>query len=397
MAVLKPFSALRFDFEKAGPPETLCCPPYDVISDPGAWLSQNPYNVIRLEGGGRLGGADPYAAAGLALKDWLARGILKEDEVPAFYLYECTFPSCQTGGERVLTGLAGHIELRPFSDGVVLPHENTLSAAKADRRGLMAATGCHISPIYCLYDDPGRHVAELLKNAKNSAPECDFRMEDGIRHALWVLRNGALIEAITKAFADKTIFIADGHHRYETSLRMHEENPGAVSPYVMTVLCDMSDPGLEVHATHRIVSGVAGYDEEDLYRRLEKDFVPAPGDAPSEGVPAWVTKKAIYKLLPRREGSYPLDVTLLHEGILEPLLGIDPRCMAAGECLSYTRDAAEAVARVRSGQAQCAFLMAPPTVAQIRGTMLRGEKMPQKSTYFYPKIITGLFMNRFGK
>ena len=132
------------------------------------------------------------------MDDWLARGILYEDESPCLYLYQATFPS-QYGGTLTLTGLAAHVELRPWSDGVVLPHENTMSKAKADRRELMMATGCHFSPIYCLYDDPGREIAGLLKNAKNDTPECDFTMDDGIRHVLWPLRNETLCQPVRYA------------------------------------------------------------------------------------------------------------------------------------------------------------------------------------------------------
>lgn len=396
MAVLRPFSALRFNREKAGAPETLCCPPYDIIPDPSVWLSKNPYNIIRLEGGERLGTPNPYADAEQTLSEWLNKGILQEDETPSFYIYESIFPS-QHGGMRTLTGFAAHVELSPFADGVVLPHENTLSAAKADRRELMRATGCHFSPVYALYDDPSRRADAILKTVKDTPPYSSFAMEDGIEYRLWLLSDSAACRALEEVFRDQSLFIADGHHRYETSLRLREENPDTVSPYIMMFLADMSDPGLEVHATHRIVSGIPDYDQKALYEKISQRFEMEAGDETKEGSLIWVTPKKRIALTPKAGEERFLDVTLLHEGILEPFFGIDTANMAAGGNLTYTRSSEEAIAAVQSGGAQCAFLMAPPTVAQIRETMLRGEKMPQKSTYFYPKIITGLFMNRFEK
>ena len=392
MAVVRPFKALRYNFEKAGAPETVCCPPYDIIPDPSVWTGRNPSNAILLEGGERLGTPEPYDGAKKLLDKWLGDGTLRVDDKPGFYVYEVTF-TAQDGSRRALGGIFAHVELRPFSDGVVLPHEKTLSAAKADRYELMTATGCHFSPIYALYEDSDRGIAHRVAKARRRDPVDSFTMPDGTDIKLWIITDDEDCGGMSDSFASKKLYIADGHHRYETSLKVRQEVEGA-SPYVMMFLADVDDPGLEVQATHRVVSRLASYDEAAVRERLERDFTLTPKDEADFGKPCWITASGSWLLTPK-ERFDGLDVLLLQDGILEPVFGIDRANLAAQTNVSYTRDSAEALELVRSGKAQCAFLLAPTLVRQICETADSGSQMPQKSTYFYPKIITGLVMNRF--
>ena len=390
MAVVKPFQALRYDFAKAGAPETVCCPPYDVIPDPSEWTGKSPHNAILLEGGERLGTADPYGAAKKRLDEWLQSGVLTEDAAEAFYLYEAAF-TARDGSARTLRGLAALLELAPFSEGVVLPHEFTLPAAREDRRRLMLETGCQFSAIYGLYDDPKGQIAALTK--PGGTADGSFAMPDGVTHSLRVLSDPGVCQAISQAFADQKIFIADGHHRYETLLRLRGETGKPAC--AMVFLADMNSPGVDLWATHRVVTAMNWYGEDTLRGVLEKDYDFSEGDTPEEGSFVWITGSGQYRLTPKTPWTARSSVAALHEGILEPVLGIGSEMMAKGKNLIYTRDAEEAARLVHNGEAQCAFLLPPPTLAELRGTVLAGEKMPQKATYFFPKIITGLFMRRF--
>ncbi|MCL2082762.1 MAG: DUF1015 domain-containing protein [Oscillospiraceae bacterium] len=395
MAIIKPFAALRYDFQKAGKPEDVCCPPYDIIPDHGEYTKKSKYNAIRLEGGERLETPDPYQDASELVKRWTDSGILYRERMPAFYLYEASFPS-KFGGRQTLKGFTAHVELRPFSEGVVLPHENTLSGPKADREKLMRATGCHFSPIYSLYDDENGDIAALLEAAAQAGtPDHDFTDNEGVRHTMRTVFDPGFCQKISGLFDGKPLFIADGHHRYETSVGLYQDDPDSVSPYVMMFLADMNRPGLEVYATHRIVKNIAGYDDIAMKGRLGERFDFENTAEPKAGEPVWVTSSGCLRVRPKDGAWTGLDVTLLHDGILEPFFGIGAESMARQQNLAYTRDDSEAINLVRTGQADCAFLIAPTQVSQIRETVLEGKKMPQKSTYFYPKIITGLFMNNF--
>lgn len=429
MADIRAFRALRYDLTKAGAIEELTCPPYDIISEEQrqGFLKRNPYNVIRLElpkGGEDNGG--PYAAAGAALKGWLSSGILKRDMEEGVYIYEEEFLSQVDHGEKkFLRGLICLVRLEEFSAGVVLPHEETLSKAKEDRFRLMQATGCNFSQIYSLYQDPAHTTRRRLDNLAQSC-EPRYAFSDGlVTHRLWVVNDPVAISALQEDFAGRKLYIADGHHRYETALRYRSwcREQGAYCPgagYVMMMLVDMADPGLVVFPTHRLVRGLEGFSGEKLLAACEELFEAAP----REGLPAaeealreaygagrhafafydgvkWhtLTLRAgadLDALLPQLgSAARRLDVTVLHSLILERVLGIDKENMANQVNLTYTRSTQEAVASVDSGESNCCFLLNPTRVEEIGDVAANGEKMPQKSTYFYPKLITGLVMNQF--
>ena len=423
MAEIRPFQALRYHQERAGDIASLACPPYDIISPAQReeLLARNPYNVVRLE---LPQGEDPYGEAGRTLEQWLKDGVLTTDMDPGLYLYEEEFlTQVDHGEQKKLRGLLCRVRLEDFANGVVLPHEETLSKAKEDRFQLMRATHCNFSPIYSLYQDEAHVTRQRMDNLAAGCPPW-YQFSDGlVTHRLWVVNDQAAIAALQEDFAGRKLYIADGHHRYETALRYRDhcqaENryePGA--GYVMMMLADMEDPGLVVFPTHRLVRGLENFDEEELLAACGEDFTLEPcGDRQEsqekllslyeQGRHAfafWAGKgwtvltlkdpAVMDRLLPEKSQAYRrLDVSVLHSLVLEKFLRIDRENMANQKNLTYTRDAAEAEDSVRRGESQCCFLLNPTRVEEIGQVAAAGEKMPQKSTYFYPKLITGLVMN----
>lgn len=423
MAVIKPFRAIRYT-QKAGDIKTLACPPYDIISEDErkALLDNNQYNMVRLE---LPKGEEPYAEAKTILDRWLKEDILTHDEEQGIYIYEEEFKTGVDHGEiRSLKGFICRVRVEDFSNNIVLPHEETLSKAKEDRLNLMKATECNFSQIYSLYIDQEHKTLSRLENISGStAPRYEF--DDGlVIHRLWVVNDALTIQAIADDFADRKLYIADGHHRYETAINYRNychQNfihcPGA--EYVMMMLVDMAHPGLVVFPTHRLIRDLDGFDCEKLIAACEEFFYCEKRTDVSDmesvlrscyesgkksfgfycerGNWTLLTLKeisAMDSILPdKSSASRRLDVSVLHSLILEKLLGIDKENMANQKNLTYTRSFEEAVASVDSGDSQCAFILNPTRVEEIGAVAAAGEKMPQKSTYFYPKIITGLAMN----
>lgn len=420
MAVIRPFRALRYT-DKAGDIAKLTCPPYDIISEDerAAYLQENPYNVIRLE---LPRGEHPYAEAGATLKAWEQAGILRRDTQPGLYIYEEEFKAY--GETKKVKGFICRVKLEPFENGVVLPHEETLSKAKQDRFELMKATYCNFSQIYSLYMDPQHVTRRRIDALSQGTPRYAFS-DGAVTHRMWIVNDPVAIAAICDDFAKRRLYIADGHHRYETALnfrnRCRDEGMISAEPDdCMMMLVDMEDPGLVVFPTHRLVHGLAGFDRRKLLDGCGADFTvahrtgvaaiqPALDAAYAAGEKAFacyyggedwdlLTLKdpaAMEKALPGKSAaSQGLDVSVLHSLVLEQVLGIDRENMAQQINLRYTRDFDEAIQSVQRGESQCAFLMNPTRVQEIRDVAAAGEKMPQKSTYFYPKLITGLAMNQ---
>lgn len=418
MANIYPFRAWRFSAQ-AGDMSELICPPYDIISEEQrkAYLARNPHNIIRLELPRE--GADPYAEAGKTVKEWCADGTLVRDTDAAFYVYDIVFEV--NGEQKNITGLLVGCEVTPFSEGKVLPHEWTLSKAKTDRLNLMKATGFNFSDIYSLYQ---ADTKAILDSAMAQEPLTDVVDEDGLRHRLWAITDPAVIGEIQRIFADVKLYIADGHHRYETAVnyknyRIENGIPVDGADRIMMMLVEMSHPGLVVFPTHRLIRDLESFDADAMLEACKTDFDVECGLSLSEaqaqldkayadGKKAFVcytggetatllTLKDIARmdtLLPAESAvSRQLDVNVLHTAILERILGIDKENMAQQINLTYTRDTDEAIDGVNSGAFQCAFLLNPTRVSEIQGVAAAGEKMPQKSTYFYPKLITGLTMN----
>lgn len=421
MADIRPFAALRYS-KKAGDIKDLTCPPYDIISEQQRkdYLQTNPYNVIRLELPRE--GEDPYKEAGDTLSRWKEEGILQMDMEPGFYVYEEAFLSQVDKGEpKSLKGLIALVRVEDFAAGVVLPHEETLSKAKTDRLNLMKATGCNFSQIYSLYQDPKHMTRQRLDRISAQPPRYDF--SDGlVTHRLWVVNDPVTIEALRQDFAGRKLYIADGHHRYETAInyRNYKREQGDYCPgseYVMMMLCDMADPGLVVFPTHRLLRDLPDFSGRELLEKCSAHFTVEPCGSQEEteeklaaaykenlhafgfydGSWTLLTLKdpaVMEEILPEKSSaSQMLDVTILHSLILERHLGIDKENMANQINLTYTRSSQEAVASVDSKESCACFLLNPTRVEEIGEVAANGEKMPQKSTYFYPKLITGLVMN----
>ena len=425
MAQIRPFKALRFT-DKAGAVKEICCPPYDIVSDQQrlGYLAANEHNIIRLELPRESG--DPYAQAARTLVDFEEKGVLALDEKPALYLYRESFEV--DGQEYFFTGIIAQVHLEEFSKGIVLPHEETLSKAKEDRFNLMNATMCNFSQIYSLFPDEKGEVASYLTRLTEGEPDIRFTDDDGVTHTLWVVQDEAECKAICDCFDERKLYIADGHHRYETALRFRDylrdegrAQVGDASDYCMMALVAMNDPGLVVFPTHRVVRDLDGFEPERVAAACKDAFEVAELDSDCDASALlkerynagdksfvmyakgrrWLMTlrdfSALNELCPDCSDALKgLDVTVLHTLVLERVLGIDKANMAAQINLTYTRDAAQAVELVDNGEANACFLMNPTKVEEIRAVASAGEKMPQKSTYFYPKLITGLVMNKLG-
>ena len=416
LAEIQPFEALRFS-DKAGSPVDLCCPPYDVISPAvqAALYERSPYNVIRLE---LSTGDNPYESAASTLERWLDDGILRHDCLPVLYLYQISFRT-KDGELRSIDGLMARVKLTPFSEGIVLPHEETLSGPKEDRFKLMCATGCNFSPVYSLYRDADNVTGARLAPIYDTKPLLSFDLPPAeghlgvVTHSFWQIRDEALIEALRQDFQPRKLYIADGHHRYETALRYRDHHRCGTSDHCMMLLTNMAHPGLTVYPTHRLISNIKNFEPGmplsalsevfDIVRHTGADTLETTLAAMQDSVAYYVGGDEYWTLTLRDSKAVclsghgdaycSLDVTRLHTLILEPLFGIDAANMANQKNLTYTRDSAEALDSVRRGDSQCAFFLNPTKVSEILDVSLAGEKMPQKSTYFYPKPVTGPIMN----
>lgn len=427
MAVIKPFRGMRFDTEKAGELKTLCCPPYDIISEEQrkAFIAQNEFNVIRLELPRE--GEDVYARAGEVLKLWRDKGVLVHEDKPAIYVYEMEFNAYNK--RKSVKGIIARVKVEEFSKGVILPHEFTLSKAKTDRFNLMKATNCNFSQIYALYMDSDHTTLQTIDAQSQADAAYSFTDDDRITHRLWVITDEDVIAKLCADFTDRKLYIADGHHRYETALNYRDycranglSKEGDAQDYQMIFLVDMEHPGLVVFPTHRMVRDLPEFDKDKVLESC-KDYFDVEAYSSVGNMNALLAakynegKKALafycgkgeWYLLTLKDlavmdevlpdlsaASRQLDVSVLHSLILEKTMGIDKENMANQVNLTYTKFFEEAILEVDKGDFQCSFILNPTRVTEIRDVAAAGEKMPQKSTYFYPKMITGMVMNDIG-
>ncbi|NUT56244.1 MAG: DUF1015 domain-containing protein [Thermoleophilia bacterium] len=340
MAVVKPFRALRYDEERAGPLETLVAPPYDVIGPEQReeLRARSPHNVVRLT----LPDSEEQAAADL--RSWRDQGVLVE-EPPALWALEQAYVG-PDGIARTRFGIVASLKVEPYETGTVLPHERTHAGPKEGRLRLLRATRVQLEPIFLLYDGPAP------VGRPDRAPDLEV---EGAR--LWRLDDPALV----RAFDDKQLLIADGHHRYETAVAFAQEEGTPASAQMLVVLVSTEDPGLEIFPTHRLF---------EAPRHLE-----GAGNGAGPGVTE-VTRAERRRIgVPEGMLDVQLVDTLGHEGI------------------SYTADAAEAERRVRDGEAAVAYLLEPTRIEDVFEHARRGEVLPQKTTYFFPKLISGLLFH----
>jgi uncharacterized protein (DUF1015 family) len=435
MAEIAPLTPLRYDLSRvSGGLGTVIAPPYDVISpeERAALAARDPHNVVHLilpEGEGDT----KYAHAGALFTKWQSERVLVRDDEPGFYRLDQRFvpPGGDTsaGAPRLLRrGFLALVRLVPFSARIVLPHERTLSGPKEDRLKLFRATGANLSPGFMLYRDARGELAPALADAE---PLGETRTADGVEHTLAKIRRPEAVRAIVEGIARSTLLIADGHHRYVTAVRHSEEvsaanpsaGPRAEHRFFMTFLVNGDDPDLVVFPTHRHVHSLASFSFDALLRDAGALFqvreLSRGADAPAilsalaeagsrgpslaaasrDGRAAVLTLRsedgeellAAHPTLGRQPAVLRrTDVTLLHTGILEPILGITPAAQAAKTNLWYPQNAASALAELRAGKGEVLFLMNATPVAQVRSVAEAGEVMPQKSTFFYPKVPTGL-------
>lgn len=424
MAEIAPLTPLRYDLDRlagSGGMAAVVAPPYDVIdaAQRAELAARHPNNIVKLilpEGEGDT----KYANAHDLFEAWRKEGVLLRDEEPGFYRYAQTFTPPGGGKAITRTGFLGLVKLVGLDQKIVLPHERTLSGPKEDRLKLFRSTRTNLSPGFMLYRDPEKKLDAPLATAKVLGA---FDTADGVHHELAKVTDPAALKAIVDGVAGSSLLIADGHHRYETALRYSRENNAsgrAEHAYFMVFLCNGDDPDLVVFPTHRHVHALPSFDFVEAVKGASElfDATPLPPGAsaevytkaladsgaerPSLVICAGDARATLLALKPDVDlAKHPIlgtrvpqlrrtDAALLHMGILEPVLGITPEMQAAKTNIWYAQDAAASLRDLRSGKGQTLFLMNGTPVAQVREVAEAGEVMPQKSTFFYPKVLTGL-------
>jgi len=438
MAQIIPFRGTLYDPAAVGSVRDVAAPPYDIIDAAGqkALHDRHPHNIIRLELGidqpGDNATTNRYSRAAATLKDWLKQGALKRDAQPAIYYHTIEYAppgSDDRAPKKTLRGFLVTTKLESLDSGHIYPHENTRSAAKTDRLNLLQACKANLSPIWLLYSDPQNSILGTLENAVKGQPaRIDFQDDAGCRQRLWSVSDPAVLKQVVDAMQSKPLFIADGHHRYETALnyqRQRREQAGApagLQPYdaVMMMLAPLEDPGLTVLPTHRVTTTpLPSYDKvktslsekfdlkefpfttqnraavrEQFLQTMRTDgrSTPTFGLALS-GVDRYMTLSLKAAHRPQADASprTKLDVSLLQQ-LVVPVL-----CAAQKEqeSIVYTKDDYEALDWAANGTGTGALLLNATKVSEVQAVATAGERMPHKSTYFYPKPLTGLVINVF--
>ena len=440
MAEIYPVRAYRYNAARVEPAKVLT-QPYDKITPAMAekYAAASPYNLIPVEKGKTLPEDSPennvYTRAAKSLEEWIQAGVLVQDAAPSFYAYfqEYTVPG--TSERRVRKGFIATGRIEDYSAGVVFRHEQTLSGPKADRMELLRHTQTHTGQLFMLYNDAAGRVDQLLDAAARAKPDVEIRDEYDVVHRLWPVTDAKTIETIQRELADKKLVIADGHHRYETAMAYRDEcraragrvDPNAPYEKVMMTLFNTAGKGLTILPTHRVAANVPGFSPAAFRTALGDIFdsqtyaFAAAGDRPKAyeafrrdlqrgqqqraiGVYAgggafliFVLKKDanLEALLPGVSPSQRrLDVVLLHRLILERGLGITPDAVKTEKNLTYEREMDTAIAEVDQGRAQICFLLNAVSVETVAEMAMAGEVLPQKSTDFFPKLMSGITMYR---
>ncbi len=432
MAKISAFRGIRYNRNKIGDLSKVMAQPYDRI---GPDLQQkyyelHPYNITRLIKGKELGDDDAthnvYTRAGEYYHTWLDAGYLLPETQPALYVYRQTF-SLPNGQQRTRNAFLTAFELTEFEEGIVLPHERTLSGPKVDRLNLLRATAMNFELVFMLYPDPQRRIDSLFDGAIGGRPaDVDVHelFEQDVRQQMWVITEPDALAAVVKEMSAKTgLIIADGHHRYETALNyrneMRKEHPKASARaaynYAMISMVSMDDPGLVILPTHRLIHDYTAKTPGRILADAAEYFEVTPV-LDREALEAELSKataedrrigfydggyhllrlrsgEIMDRLVPERAAEWrQLDVSILHELAIERAMGISKAEVEAKTYLDYFRDLNLALAEVDAGHATCVFILNPTRIAEVKACSDKGEKMPQKSTDFYPKMISGLAM-----
>ena len=441
MAEIQPFRAFRYDTNRV-PLEKVLTQPYDKITPAmqEQYYAASPYNLIAIEKG-RAAVSDSaddnvYTRAGQKVREWIAEKILLQDAAPSIYVYsqEYLVPGTHTRKTRIGFIALGRVE--DYDAQVVFRHERTLSAPKADRIELLRHTRAQTGQLFMLYNDATRQIDTLLEEATHKSAPQELHDEFGVTHRLWPVADSATIRRIQSAMADKKLIIADGHHRYETALNLRNEyrdesraagganDPYAAAEFAMMTFVNAHSRGLTILPTHRLIRNVANFDFDKFRNSVAQafDWYSYPFQNPEERASAYAEFRkdlegtnhgrraigiypgggAFYIFLLRRdadleamlpdvsEAQRGLDVVLLHRLILERGLGIGAEAVAAEKNVGYEREMDAALATVDRGEAQLACLLNPVRVQQVADIALGGDVLPQKSTDFYPKLLSGI-------
>ena len=399
-----PFQPYRYT-QKAGELADLVTQPYDKISPTmrTRYLSLSPYNLVRVI----LGERQPqdsetenvYTRAAAFLRDWIESGILAQDAEPGVFPYFQEFTVPDSGERLVRKGFIALGALEEYSAGIVHRHEQTLLGPKKDRTELLRATLAHFGQIFMLYPDPSRSIDSLLDEAAQAPPLAELTDEYGVVHRLWKISDASQIQQL---MADKKLLIADGHHRYETALGIHRANPDMPgADRVMMTFVNMHSPGLKILSTHRLVNGIPAENLPEGFLKAASTFFEVEKIESLDALQTSWTERPDRTIigaaigdrlfqLEERTARGALDVIVLHETLLGKVLGISEEAVRDEKHLHYIRGMEQAVGEARSGAAQIAFLLKPTAIEQVASTSFSGGVMPQKSTDFYPKLLTGL-------
>ncbi|HTR82212.1 MAG TPA: DUF1015 domain-containing protein [Bacteroidota bacterium] len=423
MLLIKPFRGIRYNQSNVNI-NTVVAPPYDVISpeQQDQLYNKDPHNIVRLILGRE---ADRYSSSAQTFAEWQKSGVLQRDAQPAIYALVQTFK--HTTGETIQRkGFIALCHLEEFDKGIVLPHEKTLSKAKEDRLKLFKATNSNFSQIFSLYSDPDKRVDAHVAPVHKKSPAVDVSFE-GVRNQLWTITDRQAVESIAREMEPKQVLIADGHHRYETALAyrdfMKAQNPAhngtELYNYVMMFFTNLDDEGLVIFPTHRVIHSLPRFDWSAFKASVEKYFVLK--DFPSENAmmqALGAQKKFGYGIIVKAMPQYwvaslkndaeiaslvptslppdvrNLDVVLLHSYFLGTVLGISAEAQEKKLNIHYIQNVGECGSEVSSGAAQVAFLVNATKIGQVRAVAKAGHTMPQKSTFFYPKLLSGLVLNK---
>src|SRR5262245_35223323 len=410
MAKIFPFRSLRYALNEV-PIEKVVTQPYDKISKEmqDRYYALHPNNIVRIV----LGKSTPedtpsnnvYTRAAGHLKEWLASGVLEQLPAPAFFVYYQRFTVPGTNEVRVRKGFVGAGQLEDYKNKVVFPHERTLTGPKKDRQELLRHTRTQFEQIFMLYEDPAQQIDSRLDEIARNKPDIQIDDEYGVQHTVWIVSDPQTVGFIQQQMADKKLIIADGHHRYETALGFREEmRAERGSDRIPMTFFNMNGPGLTILPTHRVLSNLPGFELKNFLVKASEYF-----DVVDEGKGDGVTigvfadgKETRLRLKPALDlaslmpdlsaNQRQLDVVILHRLIIEKCLGISEEAVKKESYISYVRGRDEAVKMVQSGKAQVAFLLNPTRLDQMRDIAYEGNVMPQKSTDFYPKVLSGLTM-----
>jgi uncharacterized protein (DUF1015 family) len=419
MAEVRPFQGLRYNLQKV-PLEKVVTQPYDKISNEmrERYYSSDPHNIVRVI----LGKAEEndteannvYTRAAATLREWRKTAVLEPMRTPALLVYFQRFTVPGTDQQRLRKGFIGLGHLEDYSKKIVYPHERTLAGPKLDRLQLLRHTRTHFEQIFMLYDDEEQRIDRVLDQAATSPPAIDVTDEYGVSHLLWLLEDPAVLSDIQRTMSDKKLIIADGHHRYETALAYRDEmraqgkkQDDAPHEWLPMTFFNMRSPALTVLATHRVVGKLQHFDSASFLKRAEeffemesaptepRAFATALQDAGNHRLTIGVATsdgRRVLLGLKNMEKERELDVAVLHRLLIEQCLGITEDAVKHESNITYVREFGMALNAVAEGRAQVCFLLNPVRLDQMRDIVYEGKVMPQKSTDFYPKVLSGLVL-----